>query len=95
MSKTKDNSTKFERDKARFLYLRKRNARYYKLMCERFSNFEFKEHVYNEILNKEPTRENVKEELIRDKVSKMIVKDAMFKIDKSSINAIVGRDKYE
>ena len=95
MSKTKDNSTKFERDKARFLYLRKRNARYYKLMCERFSNFEFKEHVYNEILNKEPTRENVKEELIRDKVSKMIVKDAMFKIYKSSINAIVGRDKYE
>ena len=95
MSKTKDNSTKFERDKARFLYLRKRNARDYKLMCERFSNFEFKEYVYNEILNKEPTRENVKEELIRDKVSKMIVKDAMFKIDKSSINAIVGRDKYE
>lgn len=51
MSKKKDNSTKWERDRARFLYLRKENARYYKHMSERFSNFEFKEEEYNKILN--------------------------------------------
>lgn len=81
MSKKKDNSTKWERDRARFLYLRKENARYYKHMSERFANFEFKEEEYNKMLNQEVTRENVKEELRKDNVLKEITEDFLNKID--------------
>lgn len=92
MSKKKDNSTKWERDRARFMYLRKKNARYYKHMSERFDNFEFKEEEYNKILNQEVTRENVKEELRRDKVSKEITKDILNKIDLELIRSLENEE---
>lgn len=92
MSRKKDNSTKWERDRARFLYLRKENARYYKHMSERFANFDFKEEEYNKILNQEVTRENVKEELRRDKVSKDISNDILNKIDLEAIRRLENEE---
>lgn len=92
MSKKKDNSTKWERDRARFLYLRKENARYYKRMSERFANFEFKEEEYNKILNQEVTRENVKEVLRRDRVSKDIANDILNKIDLEAIRMLKNEE---
>lgn len=61
-------------------------------MSERFANFEFKEQEYNKMLNQEVTRENVKEELRRDRVSKDIANDILNKIDLEAIRRLENEE---